>query len=144
MANTLYPNFGSLMLGDAGASHTLPDLSAPSGTGVISILVDTGTYTYSAAHADIADLSGQVGSDAALTSTTVAAGVWDAATPITHSGVSGNTIEGVVFAHDNGSSDATSPLIVFYDTDTGGAISITPNSGDIEIALGASIIDLIT
>jgi hypothetical protein len=143
MANTLYPNFGSLMLGDAGASHALPDLSSPSGTGIISILLDTGTYTYSAAHEDIADLSGQVGSDVVLTSPTVAAGVWDAATPITHTSVSGNSIEAVVFAHDTG-TDGTSPLIMYTDTDTGGAISITPNSGDIEVALGASIIDLIT
>ena len=143
MANTLYPNFGSLMLGDAGASHSLPDLSSPSGTGLISILIDLGVYTYSAAHEDIADLTGQVGADVVLTSPTVAAGVWDAATPITHTSVTGNTIAAVIFAHDT-ATDSTSPLILFTDTDSGGAISITPNGGNIEVALGASIVDLIT
>jgi hypothetical protein len=141
MANTLYPNFGSLMMGDAGASHTLPDLSV---TTTQSFLIDLGTYTYSTAHEDEADLSGIVDGDVTIATPTVVAGVWDAATPITHTAVSGATIEAVVFLADAGGATTANPLIVFYDTDTGGSISITPNTGNIDIALGASIIDLIT
>lgn len=145
MANTLYPNFGSLMLGDAGAAHTLPDMSAPSGTGLQTHLVDLGTYTYSAAHADQADLTGIIATNGTATvgTPTVVNGVFDAAN-VTHTAVAGATIEAVVLSHTASGTTATNPLIVYYDTDAGGAIAITPNSGDIVIEWGASIIDLIT
>lgn len=141
MANTIYPNFGSLMLGDAGAVHALPDLSV---AGAESRLIDTGVYTYTTTHQDEDDITGVVGTAVAISSPTVVDGVWDAATPITHTSVTGNTVEAVIFSYDAGGATSANPLIMFIDTDTGGAISITPNGGDIEIALGASIIDLIT
>lgn len=141
MPNTIYPNFGSLMLGDAGAVHVLPDLSV---AGAESRLIDTGVYTYTTTHQDEDDITGVVGTAVPLASPTVVDGVWDAATPITHTSVTGNTVEAVIFSYDAGGATSANPLIMFIDTDTGGAISITPNGGDIEIALGASIIDLIT
>jgi hypothetical protein len=141
MPNTIYPNFGSLMLGDAGAVHVLPDLSV---AGAESRLIDTGVYTYTTTHQDEDDITGVVGTFVALASPTVVDGVWDAATPITHTSVTGNTVEAVIFSYNAGGATSANPLIMFIDTDTGGAISITPNGGDIEIALGASIIDLIT
>lgn len=141
MPNTIYPNFGSLMLGDAGAVHVLPDLSV---AGAESRLIDTGVYTYTTTHQDEDDITGVVGTAVAISSPTVVDGVWDAATPITHTSVTGNTVEAVIFSYDAGGATSANPLIMFIDTDTGGAISITPNGGDIEIALGASIIDLIT
>lgn len=144
MANTLYPNMGTLMLGDAGGVHALPDFSAPAGTGIQSNLIDLGgAFAYNTSHQDIDDLSDIVtNGTATLLTPTVTNGVFDAANT-THSTVSGNTIEAVVLAHNNGTS-STSPLIAYYDTDTGGAISITPNSGDIVIEWGASLVDLIT
>jgi hypothetical protein len=139
MANTIYPNFGSLMLGDAGANHSLPDLST---AGAECRLIDLGTYTYSATHEDEADLSGVVGSAVSLSGNTVSAGQWDATTPITFSSVTGNSVEAVVFSYDAGGAISSNPLILYIDVGVGGTFVATPNGGDIEVALGSSIISL--
>lgn len=64
-----------------------------------------------------------------LASKTVTGGVFDAADP-TISGVTGVTVESLVFYKDTGSA-ATSPLIAFFDTATG--LPFTPNGGDLTI-----------
>lgn len=93
-------------------------------------LVDTGTYTFSAAHDFHDDLSGIVATSGNLASKTVTSGVADAA-DVTFSAVSGSTAEAIVIWKDTGVS-ATSRLIAYIDTATG--LPITPNGGDITIA----------
>ncbi len=87
-------------------------------------LVDTGTYTYSAAHEDYADVSGVVGTDQTLGTKTVTSGVFDAA-DATWTSVSGASVEAVIIYKDTG-TPATSTLIAYIDDDT-----VTPNGGDI-------------
>lgn len=137
MANTIYPNFAQLMLGQT-ASHSLPDLST---AGAECRLIDLGTYTYSATHEDEADLSGIVAT-VSLSGNTVSAGQWDATTPITFSSVTGNSVEAVVFSYDAGGATSSNPLILYIDVGVGGTFVATPNGGDIEVALGSSIISL--
>lgn len=90
------------------------------------VLVDTGTYTFSASDDFHDDLSGIVATSGNLTGKTVTGGVFDAA-DITLSSVSGATVEAIVIYKDTGSS-ATSPLIAYID-----GLSVTPDGGDITV-----------
>lgn len=91
-----------------------------------AVLVDTGTYTFSAAHKFRSSLSGTVGTAVTLGTKTVTDGVADAA-DATFTAVSGASVEAVVLYKDNGSS-ATDRLIAYID-----GISVTPNGGDITV-----------
>ena len=99
-------------------------------------LIDLTKYTYSAAHQFLSDLIGstdpRIGTDQTLTSPSVTNGVFNAASPVTFSSVSGNTAGAVVIYKDTGTA-STSPLIAYEDTIASGAISITPNGLDIVI-----------
>lgn len=120
MANVLYPKF---------KEHILKaDIDFDSIT-VKAALIDTGTYTYNAAHEFHSDLSGIVGTPTAVGSVTVTDGVIDGA-DVTFSSVSGATVEAVVLYNDTGVS-GTSHLIAYLDTGTG--LPITPNGGDLQL-----------
>ena len=97
-------------------------------------LVDTGTYTYSAAHQYYSSVSGVVGTPATLASKTVTSGVFDAA-DVTFTAVTGASVEALIVYKDTGSA-ATSPLIAYIDSATG--LPVTPNGGDITITWNAS------
>lgn len=92
-------------------------------------LVDTGTYTFSGAHQDRADLTGVVdaAADTALASKTITGGVFDAADAV-FTAVTGNSIEALVLYKSTGVA-ATDILIAYID----GFASVTPNGGDITI-----------
>lgn len=91
------------------------------------VLVDTGTYTFSAAHQFHSSLSGIIAGPVTLGSKTTTDGSADAA-DATFTAVSGASIEAIIIYKDTGVS-ATSPLIAYIDTATG--LPITPNGGDI-------------
>ena len=96
-----------------------------------AVLIDTGTYTFNAAHDFYNDLSGVVGSESsAFASKTTTAGVADAA-DITFTAVTGNTVEAIVIFKDTGNV-ATDALIAYIDTGTG--FPVTPNGGDITVS----------
>ena len=97
-------------------------------------LVDTGTYTFSAAHQYYSSVTGVVGTPATLASKTITNGVFDAA-DVTFTAVTGASVEALVVYKDTGSA-ATSPLIAFIDTGTN--LPVTPNGGDITIQWNAS------
>lgn len=92
-------------------------------------LLDTGTYTFSAAHNFRDDFSGVVASaaDANFASKTVANGVADAA-DLTYTAVSGASIEALGIYRNVGTA-ATDDLIAFID----GFSAVTPNGGDITV-----------
>lgn len=109
--NVLYPKWKeALAQGSANSALT--------GT-VKAYLVDTGNYTYNAAHQFLTDLPGiaRVGSGLALSGKTYVNGVFDAS-DITFPTVSGPNVEAIVLAIDTG-ADATSRLVAFIDTATG-------------------------
>jgi hypothetical protein len=126
MANALYPLYKQLIL---GAGLNLSSLN------IKVLLVDTGTYTYSAAHDFHNDVSGIVATSGNLASKTVTNGTFDAA-DITITGVSGATAEAIIVYRDSGSS-ATSELIAYFDTGVTG-LPLTPNGGDVTIQWNAS------
>ena len=104
-------------------------------TGVIrAVLVDTGVYTYNAAHVDYADLSGVVGTESdALADKTVTNGVFDA-DDATFTSVTGANAEALILFQDTGDA-STSRLIAFIDSATG--LPILPNGGDITVAFSS-------
>lgn len=97
-----------------------------------AILVDTGAYTYSAAHDFLDDIPGgaRIAVSSALASKTVTNGVADAADK-TFPTVTGASVEAIVLYKHTG-TDSTSRLICYIDTGTG--LPVTPNGGDITVA----------
>lgn len=126
MANALYP-IGKKAILDA-------DIDLLSDTIKVA-LVDTGTYTYSAAHDFYNDVSGVVGTPGTLASKTTTGGVFDAA-DLTFTAVSGSSVEALIIYKDTGNT-ATSNLIAYIDTAASG-LPVTPNGGDITITWNAS------
>lgn len=127
MANALYPKWKEAIV-QATSNSSL-------GGTVKVALVDTGTYTYSAAHEFQSSLSGVVGTAQTLGTKTFTNGLFDAADS-TFTAVSGASVEALVIYIDTGSS-ATSRLVAYIDTGVTG-LPVTPNGGDIGITWNAS------
>ena len=103
---------------------------------VRAVLIDTGTYTYSAAHDFYNDLSGVVGTESgAFASKTFTNGAFDAA-DITFTAVTGATVEAIIVFVDTGNA-ATDALVAYIDSATSG-LPATPNGGDINVAWSGS------
>lgn len=128
MANAIYPLYKQALL-DQDANSDLDD-----GTTKVA-LVDTGTYTYSAAHDFLDDLSGVVGTAQTIANTTVTTGLFDGDN-VTFTAVSGATVEALVIYIDTG-TPATSRLVAYIDTGQTN-LPVTPNGGDITITWNAS------
>ena len=128
MPNAIYPLYKQALL--TGAANT----NMSSGT-VRVALVDTGTYTYSAAHEFLTSLTGRVGTDQTLGSKTFTNGTFDAA-DATWTAVTGATAEALVIYIDTGTA-GTSRLVAFLDTGVTG-LPVTPNGGNITATWGAA------
>lgn len=129
MANAIYPKYKETILG-AGTNTNLL-----SGTVKVA-LVDTGVYTYNAAHQFLTSLTGVVGTAGTIGATkTVTNGVFDGA-DVTFSAVIGNSVEALVIYVDTGTA-GTSPLVAYIDTGVTG-LPVTPNGGDIAVTWNAS------
>lgn len=128
MANAIYPKYKQALL-DASANVDLNDLT------VKVALIDTGTYTYNAAHEFYSSVSGVVGTPQEITSTTVADGLFDGDN-VTFTGVTGNSVEALLIYIDTGNT-GTSRLVAWIDTGVTG-LPVTPNGGDISITWNAS------
>lgn len=133
MANAIYPLWKqSVMAGDANS-----DLDTNTTTdGVYAALVDTGTYTYSAAHQFYSSVTGVVGTPQRIANPTVASGVFDGDN-VTYTAVSGSSAEAIVLYRQNSGADTTWRLVAFMDTGFTG-LPVTPNDGDISITWDAS------
>jgi hypothetical protein len=126
MASVVYPK--------AKESFLKADLDLDST--VRAVLIDTGTYTYNAAHDNYDDLSGVVGTESGVFgSKTFTNGVFDAA-DITFTAVSGATVEAIVLFLDTGTPSADK-LIAYIDSASAG-LPVTPNGGDIVVTWNAS------
>lgn len=133
MANAIYPLYKqALLAGDANS-----DLDNNTSTdGVYVALIDTGTYTYSAAHQFYSSLSGIVGTPQRITSPTVTNGVLDGG-DVTFTAVSGASVEALAIYRQNSGANTTWRLVAYIDTGVTG-LPVTPNGGDITISWNAS------
>ena len=128
MANAMYPLYKQALL-DGSANTDINDLT------VKVALVDTGVYTYSAAHEFLTSLTGVVGTAQTIAATTVANGLFDGDN-VTYSGVTGNSVEALVIYIDT-TVAATSRLVAYIDSGVIG-LPVTPNGGDITVTWNVS------
>src|SRR5574343_1375740 len=133
MANAIYPLYKqSLLAGDANA-----DLDNDTSTdGVYVALVDTGTYTYSAAHQFYSSLSGIVGTDQRIVTPTVTNGTLNG-TDLTFTSVTGASVEALVLYRKNSGANTTWRLVAYIDTGVTG-LPVTPGGGNIDVTFNAS------
>jgi hypothetical protein len=127
MANAVYPKYKEAVVQSASDSSLTGTVKAA--------LVDTGTYTYNAAHQFLTSLTGVVGTAQTLGSKTYTDGVFDA-DDVTYTAVTGNSVEAIVLYIDTGTA-GTSRLVAFLDTGFTG-LPVTPNGGDITVTWNAS------
>lgn len=127
MANALYPKWKEAIV-QASANSSL-------GGTVKVAMVDTGTYTYSAAHEFYSSVSGVVGTPQTIGTKTYVNGVFDGDN-VTYTAVSGSTVEALVIYIDTGVA-GTSRLVAYIDTGVTG-LPVTPNGGDISVTWNAS------
>lgn len=136
MANAVYPIYKTAILSaSSNVSLTVNDAT----DGPFVALVDTGTYTYSAAHDFYNDLSGVVGTDQRIVTPTVgsvSAGTFDGDN-CTFTAVTGATVEALVIYRHNVGANTTWRLVLYLDTSVTG-LPVTPNGGDITITWNAS------
>jgi hypothetical protein len=133
MANALYPKWKEALLQNLADS----DLDGSGTTGVFVALIDTGTYTYSAAHEFYSSLSGVVGTDQEIGATkTYTNGVFDGA-DVTFPSVTGATAEALVIYRKNAGANTTWRLVAYIDTGVTG-LPVTPNGGNISVTWNAS------
>ena len=135
MANAIFPPYKGFLL-TAAANVSLDQNDATNGPFVA--LIDTGVYTYNAAHDFFSDISGVVGTDQRITTPTVAAatGLFDGDN-LTYTAVSGNSIEALVIYRKNAGANTTWKLVYYGDTSITG-LPVTPNGGDITVTWNAS------
>lgn len=133
MANAVFPIYKTALL-DGSSNADLDNDTVNDGPYVA--LVDTGTYTYSAAHDFYNDLSGVVGTDQRISTPTVALGLFDGDN-VTFTAVSGASVEALVVYRHNAGANTTWRLVAFIDTSVTG-LPVTPNGGDITITWNAS------
>ncbi len=129
MANALYPLWKQQLFSFAANNNM--------STGNVTVaLIDTGTYTYSAAHQFWSSASGSVvGTPQVIGSKTFTNGVFDGA-DVTFTAVTGNTAEALIIYIDTGTA-GTSPLVAFIDTGVTG-LPVTPNGGNIAVTWNAT------
>lgn len=132
MANAIYPLYKNAIL-QASANSALTGSGT---TGLYVALVDTGTYTYNASHQFYSSLSGVVGTDQEITSTTTVGGLIDG-NDVTFTSVSGASVEALVLYRKNAGANTTWMLIAYIDTSVTG-LPVTPNGGNITITWNAS------
>lgn len=127
MANAIYPKYKEAII-QSSANSSL--------TGTVKVaLVDTGTYTYSAAHEFLSSLTGVVGTAQTIGTKTYTNGLFDGA-DVTYTAVTGSSVEALVIYIDTGTA-GTSRLVAYIDTGVTG-LPVTPNGGDISITWNAS------
>lgn len=128
MANAIYPKWKEAVI-QAATNSSL--------AGTVKVaLVDTGTYTYSAAHEFYSSVTGVVGTPQTIGATKAYTnGTFDGG-DVTFTAVTGNSVEALVLYIDTGVA-GTSRLVAYIDTSVTG-LPVTPNGGDISIAWNAS------
>jgi hypothetical protein len=134
MANALYPNFKqNLLAGTAGYNLNVDTTT----DGPYAALIDTGVYTYNAAHDMRDDLTGVLSTDQRITAPTVASGTFDGG-DLTYTAVSGATIEALIIYRHNSGANTTWPLVMYFDDSVSTGLPVTPNGGNITITWSIS------
>lgn len=127
MANAVYPKYKEAIL--SGSANSA--LTGTGATGLWVALIDTGTYTYSAAHEFYSSLSGVVGTDVEVSTVTLTDGLIDGDNEV-FTAVTGATVEALVYYRKNAGANTTWRLVAYVDTGVTG-LPLTPNGGDVNL-----------
>lgn len=133
MSNAIYPKYKEAALSSSANTDIVTNTTTD---GPFCALVDTGTYTYSAAHQFFSSLSGIVGTDQRIVSPTAVNGTFDGG-DVTYTAVSGASVEALVIYRKNSGANTTWRLVAYIDTSVTG-LPVTPNGGDITVTWNAS------
>jgi hypothetical protein len=129
MASYIYPKYKEALLN--GGTNT-----ALTGT-VKATIIDTGDYTYSAAHDMIEDVpAGARVATQTLGTKDYTNGTFDAA-DVTFSSVTGDQSEAVIIWIDT-TVESTSRLVAYIDSTYMSGLPVTPNGGNITITWSGS------
>src|SRR4029077_8289375 len=127
MANTVYSLYKQAILG-AGGINLLTDT-------IKAALVSAGyTPNYATDQFYSTVSASTIGTPQTLTSPSVTLGVFNAASPVTYTAVSGAQVTQIVLYKDTGTG-STSPLVANINVSTG--LPVTPNGGNITITWDA-------
>jgi len=123
VSDTIYPSAKQKFL-----SGSLNWLTDP----VVCVLVGTSNYTFSAAHASLADVpaAARIAVSGTLTGRSATLGVADAA-DITFGPVTGGNVNAIILCSNSG-TDLTSPLIAYLDQAFSG-LPLVPNGSPVAI-----------
>jgi hypothetical protein len=140
MAPALYPLWKKSLM-DASADSSITDSAT---LGPYCVLIDTGVYTYSAAHQfynpALTTGSPIVGSAQRITPTATSVGGTDGVFDggdLTYTAVTGASVEALIIYRLNTGANTTWRLMSYYDT-AGGGLPVTPNGGNITVTWNAS------
>lgn len=134
MANAVYPEYKEFLLSASANVSLNVDTSTD---GPFCALIDTGVYTYNAAHDFYDDVvAGNVGTEQRITGPTVANGTFDGS-DLTYTSVSGASVEALVIYRHNSGANTTWKVVVYLDTSVTG-LPVTPNGGNITVTWNAS------
>jgi len=135
MPNTIYNAYKqSLLAGDTNVdldNDTVND-------GVYALLIDTGSYTFSAAHqfySQVSAFAGAIIAEQRIGGPTVTNGVLDGS-DITFNSVTGANAEAIILYRRNAGANTTWRLVAFIDTGITG-LPVLPNGGNITITWNA-------
>lgn len=135
MSNAIYPLYMQELL--KGTADTALNGAEGATSGVFCALVDTGAYTYSAAHQYYSSVAAAaVGTAQEILTKTQTNGTFDGS-DLVFPTVSGNSVEALVLFRKNGGADTTWPLIAYIDNGVTG-LPVTPNGGNISVTWNAS------
>jgi hypothetical protein len=133
MANAIYPIYKQALM---KACATV-SLNGSTTNGPWVALVDTGTYTYSAAHDFYNDLSGIIGTDQNITTPTVTNATFDGCNVTWTAVTTATSIEALIIYRKNTGANSTWRVVLYEDTSVTG-LPVTPNGGDISVTWNAS------
>jgi endosialidase-like protein len=141
MAPALYPLWKKALMDQGPTTNNDSGITDSATLGPYCALIDTGVYTYSAAHQFFSSaLSAMVGTAQRITptATTVSGtdGVFDGG-DLTYTAVSGASVEALIIYRLNTGANTTWKLMSYYDT-AGGGLPVTPNGGNITVTWNAS------
>jgi hypothetical protein len=133
--NAVYPLYKQSILNADTNVNLTTDTTVD---GPFTSLVNTGTYTYSAAHQYFNSVTGVVGTDQRITSPapTVTVGTL-AGGNLAYTAVSGAVVQALIIYRHNSGANTTWRLVLFMDTGVTG-FPVTPNGGNITVTWNGS------
>lgn len=136
MANDRYDRYAERLLDPNVTGHAAA--ATDWNTDDIRATLHSSTYTFAQTHQDFADLSGQIDSQEDTIANPAVNNANDGTVDadcddLSFTAVaSGSTIDNYIYRKFNATA-GDSELMLFFDTDSGGAISVPTNDGDITV-----------